>query len=240
VNIIALTATSTKDTFHFVCQSLSLKEPILVGYPPNRTNIYFEVQSLPNMEEFCIEVSEKLKSTGLEYPKTLVFHRNYQNCALMFHLLKAKLGPFITFPPHYPAVQEFLMVSMYTRASTKDMKEKVLSSFSANGRLRIVLATSAFGMGIDISDIRVIIHWGPPSNLEEYVQESGKAGRDSLPAKAILMYGKPGNYVNEEMRSYGCNSLECQRKLLTKDFLFSNNSEFHCTNDYCDICNCYI
>ena len=63
----------------------------------------------------------------------------------------------------------------FTRVSTKQKKEEVVHSFSeVDGTLRIVIATTAFGMGIDCPDIRCIIHWGVPSNKEEYVQETGR------------------------------------------------------------------
>ena len=67
---------------------------------------------------------------------------------------------------------------MYTQASTISKKEKVLEAFcNPKGIVRIINATTAFGMGVDCFDICVVIHWGPPSSLEEYVQETAQAGR---------------------------------------------------------------
>lgn len=56
--------------------------------------------------------------------------------------------------------------------------------------LRIVIATIAFGLGIDTSDIRYVVHWGPPQDIEQYVQATGRAGRDGRTSHAILLYGK--------------------------------------------------
>lgn len=55
--------------------------------------------------------------------------------------------------------------------------------------LRILIATTAFGMGIDCIDIRRVIHWGYPTDLESYVQETGRAGRDEEQSEAILISG---------------------------------------------------
>lgn len=69
-------------------------------------------------------------------------------------------------------------------------KEEVLKLFSeCNGKLRLIIATTAFGMGIDCPDIRRIIHWGTPATLEEYVQETRRSGRDGEPATATFYLG---------------------------------------------------
>ena len=78
---------------------------------------------------------------------------------------------------------------MYIRAATTDRKEKILSSFTLiASKLRLMIATTAFEMVIDSPDIRQVIHYGPPSCLEEYVQETNRVGHDGLPSKAVLLY----------------------------------------------------
>ena len=73
------------------------------------------------------------------------------------------------------------MVDMYTKASLPHMKEKVLVTFKVIGStLRIVIATTAFSMGIDCLDVYRVFHYGPPGCKEEYVQETGRAGRDEM------------------------------------------------------------
>ena len=68
---------------------------------------------------------------------------------------------------------------MFTAVQTKQQKKEVLKLFSQkDGKLRMILATTAFGMGMDCPDVRRIICWGLPSTVEEYVQEIGWSGRD--------------------------------------------------------------
>ena len=68
-----------------------------------------------------------------------------------------------------------------------DLRESVQRAFSA-GELELVVATNAFGMGIDRSDVRAVIHWGPPGSIEAYYQEVGRAGRDGEPAWGLMIY----------------------------------------------------
>ncbi len=85
--------------------------------------------------------------------------------------------------------------------------------------VRIVIATSSFGMGIDCPDIRQVIRWGTPNDIERYVQETGHAGRDNKPSIAIL-FPKIYHCISDSMKNYCINQTDCRRQLLFKSFLF--------------------
>ena len=130
-------------------------------------------------------------------------------------------------------MQQFRIVDMYTRACTADVREKILNAFTVlSGHLRLVIATSSFGMGIDCADIRWIIHWSAPADLETYAQETG---RDGVQSEAILYYSA-ARYVNDKMRSYGTNMSICRCNLLFKDFLFHCDIVREPLCKCCDIC----
>ncbi len=103
-----------------------------------------------------------------------------------------------------------------------NVKETIINSFTkAESPLRLVVATVAFGMGLDCCNIRRVIHWSPPKDIESYLQETGRAGRDEKSASALLYYG--GNdfkfdAVEGNMKFYCKNKETCRRQLLLKDF----------------------
>ena len=90
------------------------------------------------------------------------------------------------------------------------MKQSILEFFGQRySNIRIVIATTAFGMGLDIPDIRQIIHVGLPSEIEMYVQESGRGGRDGLPCKAVLIRSG-SKHSSRVMKEYAQNTQECR------------------------------
>ncbi len=117
------------------------------------------------------------------------------------------------------------------------MREQVLTSFTTPGSsLRLLIATTAFGMGVDCREIRAIVHWGAPSDIEQYVQETGRTGRDGLQAEAVLHQGKVSKHISQGMKDYVDNESKCRRKLLLKDFLlYSDECVVKCK--CCDICS---
>lgn len=120
---------------------------------------------------------------------------------------------------------------------TTDLKEKLLQSFcQAGSKLRIVIATTAFGLGIDCPDIRRVYHWGPPDDVYSYVQESGRARRDSEQSEAVLLYGKVKEYTSDKMREYA-ESKQCRRVTLFKHFLLGDDVQSTIPGcRCCDIC----
>ena len=111
-----------------------------------------------------------LKTNKYEHNKTIIFLSSEFNCAL-----KA------LFPPNS------LPYAMYHSKTIDRIKQQVQTEFSKlDSKIRVVVGTSAIGMGIDIKNIREIIFYAPPTDLESYVQGIGRAGRDNKDANSVL------------------------------------------------------
>ena len=172
VNILALTATATMETYSSAVSRLGMRDPVLVSVPPERANIYFTVYPKTNLEEFVGKLTTEFLLGG--FPKTVIFVRTYKDCSNIYLMLQQELGELFTSPPGYPNVEQFRQVEMFTRVLTVEKRNQVLATFGDPATpLKLIICTSAFGMGVDIPDIRRVVHWGLPSTIEEYVQESG-------------------------------------------------------------------
>ncbi len=93
---------------------------------------------------------------------------------------------------------------MFSACTTPDVKESILQSFRrVDGLLRVVIASVAFGMGLDCPKVRRVIHWSPSQDMEQYMQETGRAGRDGLPSVAALYMWLMcwGNLTEETIRT---------------------------------------
>lgn len=138
---------------------------------------------------------------------------------------------------------ECRLVDMFTSGTHSKVKEIILSSFQSTAApLRIVIATIAFGLGIDCPDVRKIIHLGPPNDIEDYIQQIGRAGRDKLPSVALLLHGvNLMRNSSKTMINYCTNSNLCRRNFLFSEFdsyVINNNNGCNCC-DMCEIvCTC--
>ena len=106
-----------------------------------------------------------------------------------------------------------------------------------DGKCRIIIATSALGMGVNIQDVRQVIHYGVPSDLETYVQEVGRGGRDGKPCKATLYY-RPFHlaHCDEQMRTFVKNTeSKCRREVLMNYFKEKPNKP-DLAHECCDAC----
>ena len=136
-------------------------------------------------------------------------------------------------PNDAPDLPQYRMVNMYTSSTDPVVKNIIMQQFCKKQNPRILIATVAFGMGIDCKDVRQVIHFGPPVDIESYVQETGRAGRDGLPALAILVIKPKWNRTEESMSNYMSNNTVCRRAQLFKHF---DNWDSISVENCCDIC----
>ena len=130
------------------------------------------------------------------------------------------LGESITDPVDAPNLSEFRLVDMYTSVVEQSQRDIILNLFTRESQLRIVVATVAFGMGVDCVNVQQIIHVGPPDDPESYIQETGRAGRNKARSLATLSSVK-GAKCSKAMKDYMLNVL-----IFRRDLLFSDIEEY--------------
>ena len=126
IPVLAVTATSTKSTLDCIVQRLGMENVRIVGMSPNRDNIHLSVVQNVTLFEFMQPIVGALKDKGVNYPKTLIFCRSYNDFNLVYNELVCSLGLHLTHPPGYPNAHKYQIVDLYTRGSTEKSKEAVL------------------------------------------------------------------------------------------------------------------
>ena len=172
---------------------LNMRNAKLIRQSPDKKNISYHVEKAKELDEIFQWILDLFSSSVTEIPKTIIYCRSLKDCGEIYSL-------FVEVATNSQAP----VVTMYHGKTPEQIKQKVLSSLLEEyGDCRIVIATSALGMGVNIPNIRQIIHYGAPSDLESYVQDVGGGGRNGQPCKAIL-YCRPFHlaHCDEHMRNY--------------------------------------
>lgn len=178
VQTIALTATATPTVRDDIVKLLSLHEPkpFITGFA--RENLRFAVTPCGSDREKDLRLSEFLRTqNGIG----IVYAATRKRCEELALWLPGKLGK---------------PVGIYHGGLDPQQRRSVQEDFMA-GKLAAIVATNAFGMGIDKSDIRYVVHYNMPGSLEAYYQEAGRAGRDGLPSECLLLFSYSDRYIQE-------------------------------------------
>lgn len=244
VKIMALTATATKSSREHIISVLQMNAPKIVAVIPSKDNIKYSVRQFQSIEECVAPVVGNILKYGTACDKTIVFCSKREICSYVFIHMKSLLGSKSTYPCGAPFVSELRLFDCYTAAVDDKVKNHIVSSFTnSSSKLRVVIGTIAFGMGLDCPDIRNIIHIGAPETVEDNIQQTGRAGRDAQPCFAVLYHGKGlTRMINKDMQLYCSNKSECRKEFLLKFFegrqyicetsTANNIQGSHC----CDIC----
>lgn len=172
--VSAFTATATENVREDIICTLGLQDPFVLVNGFDRENLFFQVEKPKSKEQYILDyVASHESESGIIYCAT---RKNVDN---LYNLLESK---------GFSVAKYHAGMSAEER---KRMQDDFVFDFTS-----IVVATNAFGMGIDKSNVRYVIHYNMPQSMENYYQEAGRAGRDGLEAKCILLFSAQDIVIN--------------------------------------------
>ena len=167
VPVLALTATATPETIDDIQAKLGFASPNVLRKSFHRENLIYVVRRTDKKEEQVAHILSRVPGSAI------VYVRNRKRAQELSEWLNCQLS--------------IINCQFYHAGlTTKERNER--QEAWTRGDTRVIVATNAFGMGIDKPDVRVVIHYDLPSHLESYYQEAGRAGRDGKTAYAVLLY----------------------------------------------------
>ena len=172
---LALTATATPEVRRDIIENLEFEDPVVVSKGYKRPNLKWWVTHTNRKKQVLHRVVEKSKSSGLIYAGT---RKKCEEIALEL-------------------TDRGISARAY-HAGFSDSERKTIQEEWLSGAVPVVVATNAFGMGIDKPDCRYVVHFDLPLSLEAYYQEAGRAGRDGNTAYPILLYNKTDRHKARE------------------------------------------
>jgi ATP-dependent DNA helicase RecQ len=165
VPFLALTASATPPVIEDIISKLAFRGKNILRTSFDRKNISYLVRKVEDKGTYLVKTLKKAGGSGI------VYVRSRKRCKEVAEML----------------VANGISADFYHAGLTNELRDKKQASWTV-GETRVIVATNAFGMGIDKAEVRFVVHWDIPDSIENYFQESGRAGRDGKPAFAVLLY----------------------------------------------------
>ncbi|XP_019415155.1 PREDICTED: ATP-dependent DNA helicase Q-like 3 isoform X1 [Lupinus angustifolius] len=218
VPILALTATAAPKVQKDVVESLQMQNPLILKSSFNRPNIYYEVRYKDLLDDAYADLSNTIKSMG-------------DVCAIVYCLERSMCDDLSLRLSH-----NGISCAAYHAGLNNKVRTSVLDDWISS-KIQVVVATVAFGMGIDRKDVRIVCHFNIPKSMEAFYQESGRAGRDQLPSTSLLYYGVDDRKKMEFiLRNSGSKKLQSSSS--QQDSSKRSLAEFNQMVEYCDGSGC--
>jgi Werner syndrome ATP-dependent helicase len=231
VPMLAITATASDKVKQDIYSVLQLNDPYIVIGNFDRPNLYLSVKCKSGSKDLYQDIKPLIEKYKNDY--IIIYCKTRDETEKMAELI----------------TQNGIKCSAYHAGQNSDDRTDTQQEF-IDGSIKCIVATIAFGMGINIPNVRLVIHYGCPKNIESYYQEIGRAGRDGKPSECHMFYSSKDFIVNKyflsqiknpKYRDYQEQQIleieryayagQCRRKLLLQKFGGKVNS---CTN--CDNC----
>lgn len=228
-------------------QSLEMADCVFVRTSPDRPNIFYEVCTRSDVETDMSDLLESLRQLNMA-PHVIVYCRSLNVCADLYAHFHFELDEGSYYPLGSAKISDNRLFGMYHANTPQHNKEVILSSLNKSaGVVRVVFATVALGMGVNLQDVNTIIYYGAPQSIEDYFQESGRGGRSGQPARSVV-YWKPSDCpLRKEptttrhrevaaVRHYLEDTSSCRRLRLLQYFDSSFTSDVQDPKTCCDVC----
>lgn len=199
VPTVALTATATKSVADDIMRILDFKEKNVISSGFERKNLSYVVRNVDDKFGNILKICNGVLGTGI------VYVRERKRCEEISSFLR----------------QNGITSDFYHAGLSKELRNAKQDAWK-NDEVRVIVATNAFGMGIDKPDVRFVIHYDMPDSLEAYFQEAGRAGRDGVRSYATLLWNSTDISRLRQIHTISYPDIEYIKEIYQKVFIYLN------------------
>lgn len=225
VPCLALTATATKSTRDTICHSLGMNNCTYVNVEANKPNIRYAVLDVnaDHRKNFRWLIDELL-TNEINTERHIIFCHRADDMYKLFQFFSLTMGDKQYSGTNIDTFDDTTrLFAMYHQDTDVEIQSTVKESFSQDGTIRVLFCTIAFGMGLDVKAVNNVIHYGPASDIDDYLQESGRGGRNEyVQSHALLLNPKGstrGSNISKDMRNYIKENNKCKRVQLMEQLM---------------------